>query len=121
MSWQNIIGLEARLGRIREDIDQTIREIKASRLINHVAISGGGLPPVLPNPSSVRLQSSHALLRSSCVCASFRQAWHQANVYCRLLTVCELVSRDISESMAAMICTVMTGSVFAYAVSASQI
>ncbi len=33
VSWQNVIGLEARLGRIREDIDLTIREIKASRLI----------------------------------------------------------------------------------------
>ena len=33
VSWQNVIGLEARLGRIREDIDQTIGEIKASRLI----------------------------------------------------------------------------------------
>jgi len=32
-SWQNVIGLEARLGRIREDIDRTIQEIKASRLI----------------------------------------------------------------------------------------
>ena len=49
VSWQNVIGLEARLGRIREDIDQTIREIKASRLI-HVAISGGGLPPCCPIP-----------------------------------------------------------------------
>lgn len=32
-SWQNVIGLEARLGRIREDIDRTIQEIKANRLI----------------------------------------------------------------------------------------
>ena len=33
VSWQNVIGLEARLRRIREDIDRTIEEIKASRLI----------------------------------------------------------------------------------------
>jgi hypothetical protein len=33
VSWQNVIGLEARLGRIREDIDRTIQEIKANRLI----------------------------------------------------------------------------------------
>lgn len=33
VSWQNVIGLEARLGRIRDDIDRTIQEIKSSRLI----------------------------------------------------------------------------------------
>jgi hypothetical protein len=33
MSWQHVIGLEARLGRIREDIDRTIREIKSNRSI----------------------------------------------------------------------------------------
>jgi hypothetical protein len=33
VSWQNVIGLEARLGRIREDIDRTIQEIKSNRLI----------------------------------------------------------------------------------------
>jgi hypothetical protein len=32
-SWQNVIGLEARLGRIREDIDRTIQEIKSNRSI----------------------------------------------------------------------------------------
>lgn len=31
--WQNVIGLEARLFRIREDIERTIAEIKASRLV----------------------------------------------------------------------------------------
>jgi len=30
--WQRVAGLEARLGRIREDIDRTIAEIKANRL-----------------------------------------------------------------------------------------
>ncbi len=33
VSWQNVRGLEARLGRIREDIDRTMKEIKVSRLI----------------------------------------------------------------------------------------
>jgi hypothetical protein len=33
VSWQNVIALEARLGRIHEDIDRTMAEIKASRLI----------------------------------------------------------------------------------------
>lgn len=33
VSWQNVTGLEARLGRIREDIDRTMKEIKGSRLI----------------------------------------------------------------------------------------
>ena len=33
VSWQNVIGLEARLGRIREDIDRTMAEIKANRSI----------------------------------------------------------------------------------------
>ena len=33
VSWQNVIGLEARLGRIRDDIERTIQEIKSSRLI----------------------------------------------------------------------------------------
>jgi hypothetical protein len=33
VSWQNVIGLEARLGRIREEIDRTIQEIKSNRLI----------------------------------------------------------------------------------------
>ena len=33
VSWQNVTGLEARLGRIREDIDRTMKEIKVSRLI----------------------------------------------------------------------------------------
>lgn len=33
VSWQNVIGLELKLGRIREDIDRTIAEIKANRLI----------------------------------------------------------------------------------------
>jgi hypothetical protein len=32
-SWQNVTGLEARLCRVREDIDRTIQEIKANRLI----------------------------------------------------------------------------------------
>ena len=32
-SWQNVIGLESRLDRIREDIDRTIQEIKVSRSI----------------------------------------------------------------------------------------
>jgi hypothetical protein len=33
VSWQNVTGLEERLGRIREDIDRTMKEIKVSRLI----------------------------------------------------------------------------------------
>jgi hypothetical protein len=33
VSWQNVIGLEVRLGRIREEIERTISEIKANRLI----------------------------------------------------------------------------------------
>lgn len=33
VSWQNVIGLQARLGRIREEIERTIQEIKSSRLI----------------------------------------------------------------------------------------
>jgi hypothetical protein len=33
VSWQNMTGLEARLGRIREDLDRTMKEIKVSRLI----------------------------------------------------------------------------------------
>ena len=33
VSWQNVIGLETRLGRICEEIDRTMAEIKANRLI----------------------------------------------------------------------------------------
>jgi|SRR6185369_6466109 hypothetical protein len=33
VSWQNVIGLDVRLFRIREQIEQTIQEIKSSRLI----------------------------------------------------------------------------------------
>ena len=33
MSWRNLIGLEARLGRIREEIERTIQEIKTARSI----------------------------------------------------------------------------------------
>ncbi|MGA8086605.1 MAG: hypothetical protein WCA10_04815 [Terracidiphilus sp.] len=33
VSWRNVTALEARLGRIREEIDRTIGVIKASRLI----------------------------------------------------------------------------------------
>ena len=33
VSWQNVIGLESRLARIREEIDRSISEIKANRLI----------------------------------------------------------------------------------------
>lgn len=33
ISWQNITDLEARLGRIHEDIDRTVAEIKANRKI----------------------------------------------------------------------------------------
>jgi uncharacterized small protein (DUF1192 family) len=33
VSWQNVIGLEVRLGLIREEIERTISEIKANRLI----------------------------------------------------------------------------------------
>jgi hypothetical protein len=32
-SWQNVIGLDLRLCRIREDIERTVTEIKAGRLI----------------------------------------------------------------------------------------
>jgi hypothetical protein len=32
-SWQNVIGLEAKMGRIHEEIDRTIQEIKSNRLI----------------------------------------------------------------------------------------
>jgi hypothetical protein len=30
VSWQNVIGLDKRLGRIREEIDRTIQEIKTN-------------------------------------------------------------------------------------------
>ena len=33
VSWENVIGLEARLGRIRKDIERTIIEIRAHRLL----------------------------------------------------------------------------------------
>ena len=33
VSWQNVIGLDVRLCRIREEIERTIQEIKSSRLI----------------------------------------------------------------------------------------
>jgi hypothetical protein len=33
VSWQNVIGLDVRLFRIREQIEQTIQGIKSSRLI----------------------------------------------------------------------------------------
>jgi len=33
ISWQNITDLEGRLGRIHEDIDRTVAEINANRLI----------------------------------------------------------------------------------------
>jgi hypothetical protein len=33
VSWQSVTGLDARLRRIREDIDRRIAEIKANRLI----------------------------------------------------------------------------------------
>jgi hypothetical protein len=33
LSWQNVTGLDARLCRIREEINRTIKEIKANRLI----------------------------------------------------------------------------------------
>jgi len=33
VSWQNVIGLDKRLGRIREEIDRTIQEIKTNRQI----------------------------------------------------------------------------------------
>jgi hypothetical protein len=33
VSWQNVIGLEARFERIREDIDRTMTQIKANRLV----------------------------------------------------------------------------------------
>jgi len=33
VSWQNVMGLETRLGRIREDIERTMKEIKAHRLV----------------------------------------------------------------------------------------
>jgi len=33
VSWQNVTGFDARLRRIHEDIDRTIGEIKANRLI----------------------------------------------------------------------------------------
>lgn len=32
-SWQNVTDLESRLRRIREELEQTIKEIKANRLI----------------------------------------------------------------------------------------
>ena len=32
-SWRDVFGLDSRLGRIREEIDRTIEEIKANRLI----------------------------------------------------------------------------------------
>jgi len=33
VSWQNVIGLDVRLFRVREQIEQTIQGIKSSRLI----------------------------------------------------------------------------------------
>lgn len=33
VSWRNVTGLEARLCRIREEIERTIQEIKSKRLI----------------------------------------------------------------------------------------
>jgi len=33
VTWQNVMGLDARLRRIHEEIDRTIGEIKANRLI----------------------------------------------------------------------------------------
>ncbi len=33
VSWLNVMGLDARLGRIHEDIDRTIKEIKSIRRI----------------------------------------------------------------------------------------
>jgi hypothetical protein len=33
VSWQNVTGVDARLRRIREDIDRTIGDIRANRLI----------------------------------------------------------------------------------------
>lgn len=33
VSWRNVLGLEVRLNRIHEDIDKTIKEIKANRQI----------------------------------------------------------------------------------------
>ncbi|SRR6266567_5224329 len=33
VSWPNVTGLDARLGRIREEIDRTIKDIRANRLI----------------------------------------------------------------------------------------
>jgi hypothetical protein len=33
VSWQNVIGLDSKLARIREEIDRTIEEIKSSRRI----------------------------------------------------------------------------------------
>jgi hypothetical protein len=33
VSWPNVTGLEARLGRIHEDLVRTIKETKANRLI----------------------------------------------------------------------------------------
>jgi hypothetical protein len=33
VSWQNVIGLDVRLWRIREEIQRTIRDIKSNRLI----------------------------------------------------------------------------------------
>lgn len=33
VSWQHVVGLDSKLGRIHEDIDRTILEIRASRLI----------------------------------------------------------------------------------------
>jgi hypothetical protein len=34
VSWQNVAGLDAKLGRIHEEIDRTIKEIKANRKQN---------------------------------------------------------------------------------------
>ena len=34
VSWQNVIGLDSRLARIRKEIDRTVLEIKTNRLIN---------------------------------------------------------------------------------------
>ena len=33
VSWQNLLGIEAILSRIHEDIDRTVQEIKSNRLI----------------------------------------------------------------------------------------
>ena len=38
VTWQNVTGIATRLGRIQEDIDRTLQEIKSSRSISRSTV-----------------------------------------------------------------------------------